>query len=88
MNNVLQYLTYLNVGFAIFLIIILIVLLLEVITRIISQRLNNFDWFRSFNYWLYNNHIIGNISYYITIIVGLLFLILFLIEMGKMTLGH
>ena len=88
MNNVLQYLTYLNVGFATFLIFILIVLLLEFITRTISQRLNNFDWFKSFNYWLYNNHIIGNIFYYITIIVGLLFLTLFLIEIGKMILGH
>ena len=88
MNNVLQYLTYLNVGFATLLIFILIVLLLEFITRTISQRLNNFDWFKNFNYWLYNHHIIGNIFYYITIIVGLLFLILFLIEIGKMVLGH
>lgn len=88
MNNVLQYLTYLNVGFATILIFVLIVFLLEAITRIISQRLNNFDWFKSFNYWLYNNHIIGNIFYYLVIIIGLLFLTIFLIGIGKMVLGH
>lgn len=88
MDNVLQYLVYLIVGVFSVSVIMLLVLLLEFITRIMSQILSNFDWFKHFVYWLSNNNIINNILHCIAVIAGLLLLIILLVGLGQMVLGQ
>lgn len=91
MNNILQYLVYLIVGVLSISALLLIMLVLGLITRTIYQSLINFNLFKNFNYWPYNNHIISNILYYIAIIIGSLILIISFIvsfiELGQMVLG-